>query len=150
MERDDSLRGRGKKEKRKRRKRRQRWARGVTREKIRREPRDRGMEQEWSNQYAFTRGGQHPVSMVTDAGACATPDQRHTVIEIYLSSETSPSVYGAELPIGELRLAVSDIPRAYMYRHCVLNLLQIEMQSGSNSTFQRSLQRAQLNTERNE
>lgn len=54
MERDDSL---GKKEKRKRRKRRQRWARGVTREKIRRGPRDRGMEQEWSNQYAFTRGG---------------------------------------------------------------------------------------------
>lgn len=41
MERDDSLRGRGKKEKRKRRKRRQRWARGVTREKIRRGPRDR-------------------------------------------------------------------------------------------------------------
>lgn len=69
MERDDSL---GKKEKRKRRKRRQRWARGVTREKIRGGPRDRGMEQEWSNQYAFTRGGQHPVSMVTDAGACAT------------------------------------------------------------------------------
>lgn len=69
MERDDSLRGRGKKEKRKRR---QRWARGVTREKIRRGPRDRGMEQEWSNQYAFTRGGWHLVSMVTDAGACAT------------------------------------------------------------------------------
>lgn len=79
--------------------------------------------------------------MVTDAGACATWP---TVIEIYLSSETSPSVYGAELAIDELRLAVSDIPRAYPLRFKpTANRDAIRIQF---LLFSFSLQRAQLNT----
>lgn len=48
-------------------------------------------------------------------------------------------MYGAELPIDELRLVSDpfhDIPRAYTRQHRVSNLLQ--MQSGSNSIFQRN------------
>lgn len=48
-------------------------------------------------------------------------------------------MHSAELPIDELRLVSDpfhDIPRAYTHQHRVSNLLQ--MQSGSNSIFQRN------------